>query len=71
MAGPDVARQGYTFQYTTGVTGPEKVTIFALVARPTSPGVTGNRYFYLDESGIIRESANQNIGPRSEPLAKN
>ncbi len=68
MAGQDPVHQGYTFQYSTGVNGPEKVTIFALVARPVTPGVTGNRYFYLDESGVIRESPNQNIGPRSDPL---
>lgn len=63
-------RQGYVYQYSTGVTGPEKVTAFALVARPVTPGFSGTRYFYLDETGIIRESPNQNIGPNSETLGK-
>jgi hypothetical protein len=61
-------RQGYMYQYNIGVAGPEKVTAFALVARPVSPGMSGTRFFYLDESGIIRESATQNIGPNSKPL---
>jgi hypothetical protein len=69
MAGQDPVRQGYKFVYSTGATGPEKVSVFALVARPEMPGLTGKRYFYLDESGVIRESPNQIIGPNSEPLS--
>lgn len=68
MAGKDPRRQGYVFEYSTGATGNEKVTVFALVARPVTPGITGRRHFYLDESGVIRESENQIIGPNSEPL---
>jgi hypothetical protein len=60
--------QGYTYKYSTGVTGPEKVTVFVLVARPASPGSSGGRFFYLDENGIIRESPTQIIGPNSKPL---
>lgn len=60
--------QGYTYKYSTGVTGPEKVTVFVLVARPASPGSSGGRFFYLDEIGIIRESPTQIIGPNSKPL---
>ncbi len=69
MAGNNPKRQGYVFEYSTGATGNEKVMVFVLVARPATPGLTGMRYFYLDESGVIRESPNQNIGPNSEPLS--
>jgi len=69
MVGNNPQRQGYVFEYSTGATGNEKVTVFALVARPVTPGVTGKRYFYLDESGVVRESANQIIGPNSEPVS--
>jgi hypothetical protein len=69
MAGNNPKRKGYVFEYSTGATGNEKVTVFALVARPVTPGLTGKRYFYLDESGVIRESPNQNIGPNSEELS--
>ena len=61
-------QQGYIYKYSTGVTGPEKVTVFALVARPVTPGASGGRFFYLDENGIIRESPTQIIGPNSKPL---
>ncbi len=69
MAGNNPKRQGYVFEYSTGATGTEKVTVFAMVARPVTPGLTGKRYFYLDESGVIRESPNQIIGPNSESLS--
>jgi Domain of unknown function (DUF4190) len=68
LASPVPMRQGYLYQYSTGVTGPEKITVFALVARPVTPGMSGTRFFYLDQSGVLRESATQNIGPNSKPL---
>ena len=68
LAVQEPAQQGYVYKYSTGVTGPEKVTVFALVARPVTPGSSGGRFFYLDENGIIRESATQIIGPNSKPL---
>lgn len=60
--------KGYLFEYRPGVNGTERVTVFALVARPVVPGSSGRRYFYLDEAGIIREAFNQNIGPNSPAL---
>ena len=68
LAVQEPAQQGYIYTYSTGVTGPEKVTVFALVARPVAPGSTGGRFFYLDENGIIRESPTQIIGPNSKAL---
>jgi len=65
-AGP--FHRGYAFEYRPGVNGNERVTVFALVARPVVPGSTGRRYFYLDEAGIIRVAYNQNIGPNSPAL---
>ena len=34
------------------------------VARPLNPG-KGKRYFYIDETGVIRESKTADIGPKS------
>ena len=59
---------GYQFVYTPGVLGAEKVTVFALVASPVQPGLTGKRYFFLDEGGVVRQADSQIIGPRSEPV---
>jgi len=63
-------RSGYVFEYSTGAPVPQKLTVFALVARPLAPGMSGSRYFYLDESGIIRQSPTQNVGPNSKPLGQ-
>jgi len=68
LALQEPTQQGYVYKYSTGVTGPEKVTVFALVARPVTPGSSGGRFFYLDENGIIRQSPTQIIGPNSEPV---
>jgi len=62
--------KGYRFEYQPGVNGSDRVTVFAMVARPLVPGSTGRRFFYLDEEGIIRQAFNQNIGPNSTPLGE-
>jgi hypothetical protein len=64
-------RKGYTYEYRPGVNGTDRVTVFALVARPIVPGSTGKRFFYLDEAGVIREANSQNIGPNSPALGTN
>ena len=53
---------GYRFEYHSGS------SVFVLVAKPILPGRTGARYFYVDESGVLRQAGNQIIGPRSDPV---
>ena len=60
--------RGYMFQYTPGVNGAERVTVFALVAKPVQPELTGKHFFFLDEGGVIRQAGSQIIGPRSDPI---
>jgi hypothetical protein len=62
------ARLGYVFSYNPGIEGKDHVTVFALVASPVQPGLTGKRYFYLDDGGIIRQANSRIIGPRSDPV---
>jgi len=45
-------RQGYSFTYNR--IDPET---FTLNADPTSPGKTGIRYFFVDETGVIKANA--------------
>jgi len=59
---------GYVFSYNPGIAGKNHVTVFALVASPVQPGFTGTRYFYLDDSGVIRQASSHLIGPRSDPV---
>jgi prepilin-type N-terminal cleavage/methylation domain-containing protein len=52
-------RGGYQFLYTpltpSGLTAP---TGFTVNANPLSPGITGEWYFFADQSNIIRQSYN-------------
>ncbi len=50
-------RQGY--EYTYNLVDAEH---FTLSANPTSPGRTGVRYFFVDETGVVRANAS---GPAS------
>jgi len=66
MARP--AKLGYVFSYNPGMEGKDHVAVFALVASPVQPGLTGTRYFYLDDGGVIRQASSQIVGPRSDPV---
>ena len=60
--------QGYKFTYNSGFSGGGHRSVFALVAAPSAPGITGKRYFFLDEGGVIRQSESQIVGPNSPAL---
>jgi prepilin-type N-terminal cleavage/methylation domain-containing protein len=45
------SKSGYVFNYRVG-TG-----VFAVYANPVTPGTTGNRHFYSDQSGVIRQNS--------------
>lgn len=51
-------KSGYAFIYN--LTSPES---FVLFAEPTTPGRTGNRYFYADETGRITAKEGERAGP--------
>lgn len=68
LAAPMPVRLGYQFVYTTGARESEQVSAFALVARPVQPGLTGKRYFYLDDAGVLRQANSRIVGPQSDPV---
>ena len=68
LAVPVPVRKGYMFQYTPGVNDSERIQVFALLARPVQPNLTGKRFFFLDEEGVLRQADSQIIGPRSDPV---
>jgi hypothetical protein len=68
LAVPVPVRRGYMFQYTPSANGSEQIRVFALVARPVQPNLTGKRFFFLDEEGVIRQADSQIVGPRSDPV---
>jgi prepilin-type N-terminal cleavage/methylation domain-containing protein len=51
-------KQGYEFIYQV-----REPAGFSVNANPVSPGVTGGRYFFIDERGVIHSNQNQPAGP--------
>ena len=62
-------RGGYQFLYTplipAGTTSP---TGYTVTANPISPGITGEWYFFVDQSNTIRQSYNSPATASSAPL---
>jgi len=62
-------KNGYSFTYVTGrVDEKGKIISYALYAEPVTPGKTGNRFFYTDESGVVRVESSGRAGPASPPI---
>jgi type IV pilus assembly protein PilA len=57
-------KSGYTFIYTAGNSNQS----YTLVANPTSAGVTGQRHFFTDQSGVIRADPSTTATASSTPL---
>ena len=47
-------KSGYTFVYTNG--GGAPVTTYTITANPITAGVTGQRGFFTDQTGVLRYS---------------
>jgi type II secretory pathway pseudopilin PulG len=62
-------KSGYIFRYEAFSTSGRRILdAYTISAQPVTPGTTGQRYFFTDQSGVIRM---QNDGPaskRSPPL---
>jgi prepilin-type N-terminal cleavage/methylation domain-containing protein len=69
-------KQGYAFTYTPGEvrvltldgTDFNVYDTFTLTGDPISPGNSGNRGFFLDQTGIVRVSETPPAGPSDPPL---
>jgi hypothetical protein len=61
---------GYSFSYSPGTTdGGGNVDSYTLNASPQIPGQTGVRYFYTDQTGVIRFNFTQAAGPSDSPIS--
>jgi type IV pilus assembly protein PilA len=59
-------KSGYTFSYTTGATDSNgNILAYTLTGNPTSMGVTGQRTFFTDQSGVIRADASGTLNAAS------
>src|SRR2546426_8052806 len=62
-------RNGYSFVYvpidTSGLGSPDRYTVNA---NPIAVGQTGQRYFYVDQTNVIRFAVGGAAGPNSTPI---
>jgi len=49
-------KSGYTFVYTAGTASSGVVSTYTIVATPVTQNVTGQRRFFTDQSGVIRQT---------------
>ncbi len=60
---------GYKFTYFVTATDEKgQPAAYEIYADPVQPGTTGNRWFYTDQSGVVRVSTGGRAGPASPPL---
>jgi type IV pilus assembly protein PilA len=60
------SKTGYTFTYKAGAS---PYLQYTLIAAPSSPGVSGQRYFFTDQSGVIRADAAAQATATSTPIS--
>jgi prepilin-type N-terminal cleavage/methylation domain-containing protein len=52
-------KSGYTFSFSAATADSAgNIDNYLITAAPITPGVTGIRYFYTDQTGVIRANAN-------------
>ena len=62
-------KSGYIYTYTVLVRDPASHPVsYSVTATPTTIGVTGDRYFYTDQTAIIRQSTTGTAGPTDAPI---
>ena len=62
-------KSGYIFSYTvvaTDVNG--NAQAYSVTADPITPGTTGDRHFYTDQTSVIRENLTTTAGPSDSPI---
>ena len=58
------SKSGYNFVYAAGPANAQNVvSTYTYKADPITPSVTGQRHFYLDQTGVIRYNQNAAAGP--------
>ncbi len=56
------SKSGYSFNYTGGT------NTWSCTADPETPGTTGDRYFFVDQTGVIRFSSSGTATSGSTPI---
>jgi type IV pilus assembly protein PilA len=61
-------KAGYRLVYVSGAPKVGKIGTYTINANPLTPNVTGTRYFYTDQTGVIRYSTGGAATIGSPPL---
>ena len=59
-------KSGYQFTFVANTTTYQQ---YSIQASPVSPGITGQRYFYTDQSGVIRVNVSQAATSTDNPIS--
>jgi len=59
------SKSGYNFTYTASSTYQQ----YSITANPVTVGVTGQRYFFTDQTGVIRYNLTTNATSTDQPLS--
>jgi type IV pilus assembly protein PilA len=62
-------RSGYTFVYVSGAPTNGKISTYTINANPSVPNQTGTRYFFTDQSGVIRFNVGGAANVSSKPIS--
>jgi len=63
-------KSGYSFVYTAGAADAQgNINTYTLTAVPTNSGVTGQRTFFTNQSGVIRANATGTADVNSTPIS--
>jgi type IV pilus assembly protein PilA len=62
-------KSGYSFSYSPGIADTNgNYESYVVTAQPTIPGVSGQRYFYTDQTGVIRADSATLATSSSTPI---
>jgi prepilin-type N-terminal cleavage/methylation domain-containing protein len=63
------SKSGYTFSYSANdADGNGLMDTYGCWADPITPGTTGQRYFYTDQSGVVRANPATKATPSDNPI---
>jgi type IV pilus assembly protein PilA len=64
------SKSGYSFTWSAGSTDANGNYLnYSITAQPTSPGTTGQRGFYTNQSGVIRADPSGSATINSTPIS--
>ena len=69
LANDPAIKSGYTFTWTGVASTAGPIGSYTLTATPVSQGVTGQRGFFTDQSGVVRADVSSTATVTSTPLS--